>query len=184
MIKKYTSYCYATDFEDVKANDFQYGNNESNWIIYRLADVYLMKAEALAELGDIAGAVDMVSYTYDRAHPDLETGSLKAQYPASTSATDNSLIWFSMSVSVNSFLKAKRYFDIVRRARREGSVTALVNTYLLRKYVAMSLNQTTVLSKINDIDAIYMPIHQDELRLNSLLEQNAFYKTSEDISKN
>ena len=80
--------------------------------------------------------------------------------------------------------EGKRYFDIVRRARREGSVTALVNTYLLRKYVAMSLNQTTVLSKINDIDAIYMPIHQDELRLNSLLEQNAFYKTSEDISKN
>ena len=39
MIKKYTSYCYATDFEDVKANDFQYGNHESNWIMYRLADV-------------------------------------------------------------------------------------------------------------------------------------------------
>ena len=50
-----------------------------------MADAYLMKAEALVELGDIAGAVDMVSYTYDRAHPDLETGSLKAQYPASTS---------------------------------------------------------------------------------------------------
>ena len=183
MIKKYTSYCYATDFEDVKANDFQYGNNESNWIIYRLADVYLMKAEALAELGDIAGAVDMVSYTYDRAHPDLETGSLKAQYPASTSQSVIRDLVFDERQREFLF-EGKRYFDIVRRARREGSVTALVNTYLLRKYVAMSLNQTTVLSKINDIDAIYMPIHQDELRLNSLLEQNAFYKTSEDISKN
>lgn len=183
MIKKYTSYCYATDFEDVKANDFQYGNNESNWIIYRLADVYLMKAEALVELGDIAGAVDMVSYTYDRAHPDLETGSLKAQYPASTSQSVIRDLVFDERQREFLF-EGKRYFDIVRRARREGSVTALVNTYLLRKYVAMSLNQTTVLSKINDIDAIYMPIHQDELRLNSLLEQNAFYKTSEDISKN
>ena len=54
----------------------------------------------------------------------------------------------------------------------------------VRKYVAMSLNQSTILSKINDINAIYMPIHQDELRLNPLLEQNPFYKTSDDISKN
>ena len=159
-MEKYTSYCYATDFEDVKANDFQYGNNESNWIIYRLADVYLMKAEALAELGDIAGAVDMVSYTYDRAHPDLETGSLKAQYPASTSQSVIRDLVFDERQREFLF-EGKRYFDIVRRARREGSVTALVNTYLLRKYVAMSLNQTTVLSKINDIDAIYMPIRMN-----------------------
>ena len=145
-----------------------------------MADVYLMKAEALVELGDIAGAVDMVSYTYDRAHPDLETGSLKAKYPASTSQSVIRDLVFDERQREFLF-EGKRYFDI---ARREGSVTALVNTYLLRKYVAMSLNQTTVLSKINDIDAIYMPIHQDELRLNSLLEQNAFYKTSEDISKN
>ena len=183
MIKKYTSYCYATDFEEVKSNNFQYGNNESNWIVYRLADVYLMKAEALVELGDIAGAVDMVSYTYDRAHPDLESGSLKVQYPASTPQSAVRDLVFDERQREFLF-EGKRYFDIVRRARREGNVTALVNTYLLRKYVAMSLNQSTVLSKINDKEAIYMPIHQDELRLNSLLEQNAFYKTSDDISKN
>ena len=142
-----------------------------------------MKAEALAEIGGAANleeAVDLVSYTYDRAHPDLEEGSLKGKY---TNQSEVRNLVFDERQREFLF-EGKRYFDIVRRARREGSVTALVNTYLLRKYVAMSLNQTTVLSKINDIDAIYMPIHQDELRLNSLLEQNAFYKTSEDISKN
>lgn len=42
-----------------------------------------MKAEALAEIGgaaDLEEAVDLVSYTYDRAHPDLEEGSLKGKY--------------------------------------------------------------------------------------------------------
>lgn len=183
LIKKYTSYCYATNFEDVDAADFLYGNSEANWIIYRLADVYLMKAEALAEQGRVGDAVDMVSYTYDRAHPDLEPGSLKEEYPATSSAT--AVLDLVFDERQREFLfEGKRYFDIVRRARREESVTALVNNYLLRKYVAMSLNQSTILSKINDINAIYMPIHQDELRLNPLLEQNPFYKTSDDISKN
>ena len=112
---------------------------------------------------------------------------LRKQFLAHVAQTSPSPMLVEVARAEGSFFytpEGKRYFDIVRRARREGSVTALVNTYLLRKYVAMSLNQTTVLSKINDIDAIYMPIHQDELRLNSLLEQNAFYKTSEDISKN
>ena len=161
----------------------EHGNSEANWIIYRLADVYLMKAEALAEQGRVGDAVDMVSYTYDRAHPDLEPGSLKEEYPATSSAT--AVLDLVFDERQREFLfEGKRYFDIVRRARREESVTALVNNYLLRKYVAMSLNQSTILSKINDINAIYMPIHQDELRLNPLLEQNPFYKTSDDISKN
>jgi hypothetical protein len=55
---------------------------------------------------------------------------------------------------------------------------------LLAKYVSMSLDQTTVFSKLNDPDAIYFPINQDELKLNTLLHQNRFYETSSDIVKN
>ena len=183
MIKKYTSYCYATNFENVNSSNFSYGNSEANWIIYRLADVYLMKAEALVEQGDISGAVAMVSYTYDRAHPELEPGSLEEEYPATSSITAVRNLVFDERQREFLF-EGKRYFDIVRRAEREGNVSELINNYLLRKYVAMSLSQSTVLSKINDSRAIYMPINQDELRLNPLLEQNSFYETSDDISKN
>ncbi len=66
----------------MKTPIFGYGDGSNNWIIYRLPDVYLMKAEALAEIGGAANleeAVDLVSYTYDRAHPDLEEGSLKGK---------------------------------------------------------------------------------------------------------
>ena len=47
----------------------------------------------------------------------------------------------------------------------------------------MNIDRNTVMSKLNDVDAIYMPIHDDELRVNTLLEQNRFYKISSDISK-
>lgn len=38
-------------------------------------------------------------------------------------------------------------------------------------------------SKLSDIEAFYLPINQDELKLNTLLKQNRFYMTSSDISK-
>lgn len=55
---------------------------------------------------------------------------------------------------------------------------------LMRKYTSMSLDETTVRSKLDDKDAIYLPIHEEELRVNPLLVQNRFYMASEDISKN
>ena len=54
----------------------------------------------------------------------------------------------------------------------------------MRKYTSMSLDETTVRSKLDDKDAIYFPIHEEELRVNPLLVQNRFYMASEDISKN
>ena len=50
-IKKYVAYCSAQDYENPI---FGYGDGSNNWIIYRLPDVYLMKAEALAEIGGAA----------------------------------------------------------------------------------------------------------------------------------
>ena len=179
-IKKYVAYCSAQDYENPI---FGYGDGSNNWIIYRLPDVYLMKAEALAEIGGAANleeAVDLVSYTYDRAHPDLEEGSLKGKY---TNQSEVRNLVFDERQREFLF-EGKRYFDLVRRMRREGSPTNIVNTYLMRKYTSMSLDETTVRSKLDDKDAIYLPIHEEELRVNPLLVQNRFYMASEDISKN
>lgn len=179
-IMKYVAACYSNDYNNVSYNNFSYGSSTNNWIIYRLADAYLMKAEALAEQGDLTGAVEMVSYTYDRAHPDLDEGSLVGQYNTQSAVRD--LVFDERQ---REFLfEGKRYFDLVRRMRRDGSVSEIISNYILRKYLAMSLSQNTILSKINDRDAIYMPVYETELRLNPLLEQNRFYETSEDISRN
>lgn len=175
---------YSTNYENIGFGNFtSYNNGQDNWIIYRLADVYLMKAEALVEDGDASGAVDMLSYTYDRAHPNLDPGTLKEQYGTSPVTTVRDLV---LDERQREFLfEGKRYFDLVRRILREGTATNVINNYILRKYTSgMGLSQSTVMSKINDVNSIFMPIHQDELRLNHLLNQNPFYEISDDISKN
>lgn len=182
LIKKYIANRTNTNASTVKESDFVYGTGDNNWIIYRLPDIYLMKAEALAELGgtdNLTQAVALVSKTYDRANPDLEPNSLEGKY--TTQEQVRNLVFDEKQ---REFLfEGKRYFDMVRRMRRQGSPTEIINTYLINKYIAMNLDQTTVMSKLNDVDAIYMPIHQDELRLNRLLKQNRFYMVSSDITK-
>lgn len=183
MIKKYIAYRSNTNNETVRESDFTYGDATNNWIVYRLPDIYLMKAEALAELGgeaNLAEAVSMVSKTYDRANPDLEPGTLIGQY--SSQEQVRSLVFNERQ---REFLfEGKRYFDLVRRMRREGTPTQVITNYLINKYVAMNLDRNTVMSKLNDVDAIYMPINSEELRVNTLLKQNRFYEISSDISKN
>lgn len=182
LIKKYVARLVNTSATTIRNNDFAFGNATNNWIIYRLADVILMRAEALAELGgqdNLDEAVQLVSRTYDRANPNLPEGSLIGQF-----ASQEQVRNLVLDERQREFLyEGKRYFDLMRRMRREGSPTQVINSYLITKYIAQNLDRSTVMSKLNDIDAIYMPIHDDELRVNLLLEQNRFYKTSSDIIK-
>lgn len=183
LIKKYVAQRNAaTTTTPIKATDFSWGDGTCNWILYRLPDIYLMKAEALVERGgsdDIAEAVSLVSLTYDRANPDLDPNTLQGTYNQHTARE------LVMDERQREFLfEGKRYFDLVRLMRRQGGTQEVVTTYLITKYVTMSLDQSTVMSKINDPDAIYMPISEHELRLNPLLVQNRFYQTSTDIVRN
>ena len=79
--------------------------------------------------------------------------------------------------------EGKRYYDIIRRINRDRSqFRNIVNTYLVPKY--SSLDQSTVTSKLSEMNALYMPIKDTELRSNKLLRQNPFYKVSSSIEKN
>lgn len=181
LIKKYVANRYSTS-TTVKESDFLFGQGTNNWILYRLPDIYLMKAEALAERGstaDLELAVELVSKTYDRAHPEKEPGSLIGQYVSQGEVRD--LVFDERQREF--MFEGKRYFDLVRRMRREGSPVNIVDRYLQAKYVEMKLDWTTVETNLKDADAIYMPIHRDELLVNRLLKQNRFYETSSDISK-
>lgn len=182
-IMKYVAYRSTEKKENLTlGTDLSYYGFIFNWILYRLPDVYLMKAEALAEKGDAASleeAVRLVSKTYDRANADLEVGSLTGNY--TTQEAVRNLVFDERQ---REFLfEGKRYFDLVRRVRREGSaqIANIINNYLIKKYTTE--DATTVMSKLNDPDAFYMPINEKELRLNTLLVQNRFYDVSSDITK-
>ena len=181
-IKKYIA--LRTNMTSITAReaDFQWGDANCNWILYRLPDIYLMKAEALAELGSydqMQEAVRLCGLTYDRANPDLEAGSLIRTYTNQEEVRN-----LVLAERQREFLfEGKRYFDLVRRMRREGTPTQVLETYLRKKYEEIVSMWSDIRPKLNDVDAIYMPINSDELRANTLLKQNRFYETSSDITR-
>ena len=73
--------------------------------------------------------------------------------------------------------EGKRWFDLVRKARREGSNGAML-TLATRKYT----NPGSVRSKWIKPDMLYLPIHKNELKVNPLLVQNPEYETDETIT--
>ena len=180
-IRKYVAYRRESTSTQVAAADYVTNQNTQPWIVYRLADVYLMMAEALVERngsGDLEQAIQMVGYTYDRANPSRGTGSLS---PASYNSQElmRDLVFDERQREF--MFEGKRYFDLLRRIRHTDDLSNVVSTYLLRKYE--SLDQATVLTRLNTLNALYMPIHRDELKVNKLLKQNPFYDTSSDIVK-
>ena len=69
--------------------------------------------------------------------------------------------------------EGKRWFDLVRLARRDGNNTRLI-TYAIKKYTE---NQSALRKKMNSPYSNYFPYSKDELNANSLLKQNPAYNT-------
>ncbi|MBD5358925.1 MAG: RagB/SusD family nutrient uptake outer membrane protein [Bacteroides sp.] len=161
-------------------NDYEfYSTFERNWILYRLPDIYLMKAEALAEQGsNLEEAFRLATLTYDRANPGLGATSLNYAEYASQTAVLN----FIFDERQREFMfEGKRYFDILRRiSHHRTDFRNIVSSYLQPKYA--DLDQSTVASKLSAYDALFMPINSTEMRANLLLKQNPFYETSSDIN--
>lgn len=180
-IMKYIAYRSKIQ-ENVTPNDYQYQDEASNWIFYRLSDIYLMKAEALVERNnddDLKTSLSLVSRVYDRAHPSKEAGSLSpSQYNNQESMRN-----LVLDERQREFIfEGKRYYDLLRIVRRDNSTNNVLSAYLLRKYAG--LDQSTVISKLNDVNAFYFPISKEEIKINKKLKQNPFYETSSSIVSN
>lgn len=182
-IKKFVSYRRENDIpSQIRESDYNdIGDNagNANWILYRLADVYLMKAEALTEQNkNLTEAFELVKYVYDRANsaaPEGLSGSYSNQEAMRQLVLDERQREF--------MFEGKRYFDLLRAIKHDPSrLQTIISTYLKPKYV--SLDQATVSSKLKDIDALYMPIKDSELKANHQLKQNPFYEVSTDIGVN
>ena len=180
-IKKYLA--YRNDLNTVNVRESDYINVDggiSNWILYRLPDVMLMKAEALVEMNSqLETAFDLVSTVYNRANPEA-IGTLDfAAY--STQDRMRDLVFEERQREL--LFEGKRYFDLLRRINRNREqFQNIVGTYLVPKY--SQLDQSTVTSKLSEFNALYMPIKDTELQSNKLLVQNPFYTVSSSIEKN
>lgn len=151
----------------------------SNWIFYRLSDIMLMKAEALIERSeaDWPEAFKLINNVYKRANniaPETTTGSLTYETYSISKEKMEDLLFEERH---REFLfEGKRWYDLVRLARRDGKTERLVSC-AIRKY-RQDINVIKI--KLTDPNYIYFPYAKSELKANPLLQQNPAFDKGED----
>jgi hypothetical protein len=139
---------------------------DQNSLIYRLAEIYLMKAEAFIMQGKFSDAEALIKKIRDRA-------GMQSQMP--TLSTESEALDVLLAERNREFVaEGKNWFDILRIAQRDNYKykEKLINQLLI---LADSKNQAIMKAKLADVNSYYLPIHTDELKYNKLLIQNPYY---------
>lgn len=160
------------------------GNFNSNWIVYRLSDVLLMKAEAITRLEapteeQLQEAFSLVTMILYRSNPTVTSESDKLKF--SDYSTPDLLFNLVMRERRREFFgEGKRWFDLVRLAEYDGKTTNML-TLLLTKYAT---NTNAVKAKLSSMNSLYGPVYEDELKVNPNLHQNPAWEKEKTISRN
>lgn len=160
------------------------GSFNSNWIIYRLSDVLLMKAEAITrldaptteQLQDAFNCVTMILY---RSNPSVTSDRDKLSF--TDYQEPSQLFDLVMRERRREFFgEGKRWFDLVRMAEHDGTTTNML-TLLLTKYAT---NTNAVRAKLASMNSLYSPVYENELKVNPNLHQNPAWEKEETIERN
>ncbi len=174
-------------------------SNYPSWIFYRLAEVYLMKAEAIVErmnarfdfnedgqliylntaesdvyIAEMRKAHQLVGRIYKRSNRTNTTS------PTFTPATESELVYAERRREL--VFEGKRWFDLFRMARRDNKRTPETPTKGVIDHVKTKMEEGADLlgSRLSSMDAMYWPIYKDELERNSSLVQNPYYVSETD----
>ncbi len=146
------------------------GQRDANWIIYRLADVLLMKAEALVMRGgegDKDAAYAIITQIRERAgyiqHP-----------PMPDNLSDAIDLVLDERLRELCF-EGKRWFDLVRVAvRNDGEYKSKLVTLLLQNVAAK--DRPLYEAKLQNTYGYYLPINEDDMAASGgILVQNPYY---------
>jgi len=136
-----------------------------NWIVYRYADILLMKAEALSQMNQFQEAGDILNEIRIRA------GLLSILIPNNPTAYEDAIL---DERARELAYEGKRWFDLMRLGRR--------NNYARRsKLIEVIISnapptQKRILSaKLTNPLGWYLPIFEDEIERNKNLVQNPYY---------
>ena len=166
-----------------------------NWIVYRISDVMLMKAEALALRNGNDGEDDkearaLVKAVYNRSQMGYVASN--NSIVGEVSRADYFETLFDKTTTLNLVLderqrelafEGKRWYDLVRVALRDNSTSSQIFTrFINNKYEGSSTEQYA--SKMATIDHLFFPIAKRELDTHSGLVQNEAYKTEDKVEKN
>ena len=162
----------------------------ANWPVYRLADVMLLKAEAIARKflvmnTDVAASTDentdgalvnegfkLVNALFKRSNPalraDNSNGSeyrcdrLKNDYAtAGTAKKASDLLTLVYNERQREFVgEGKRWFDIVRQAEFTNDAQTTLTTYITLP--------TATRNRLKQLWSLYNPINTDEMKINGV----------------
>ncbi|MBQ8594170.1 MAG: RagB/SusD family nutrient uptake outer membrane protein [Bacteroidaceae bacterium] len=147
---------------------------DANFILYRVAEIILIKAEALIMSGTIGStewetAIGLMNQIRERA-------MLPALELAADQTDELSLLQALLNEREMEFLgEGKRWYDLLRFARKSNY------SKYREEFVDMVLEGNTtnksewIQSVLQSNDALYMPIPQSEIDVNPLLIQNPYY---------
>lgn len=168
------------NYSDLKLSDSRRSDADANWIIYRMSDVILMKAEAEIERGeaDFMDAFLLINRLNKRA-----LGITSASASGDTLKADayigskSEMVELLLAERQREFLfEGKRWFDLVRVSRREGN-TMRLSSHASQKYLT---DKNVIRIKLSDPNYIYYPYAKSELKVNPLLKQNPAFNKGED----
>lgn len=144
-------------------------SDDPNFIVYRLPDIMLMRAEALIHLSEQQKAEAGVLINEVRKRARIDTlDFLNANTPIDIF---NQVILKERAMELA--MEGKRWFDLVRFATNENQPDILISRVVNSRLVA---NRAQVRSRIIDPRSWYLPILRDELAKNPNLVQNPYYQ--------
>ena len=150
-------------------------SSNANWPVYRLTDVMLIKAEALARSNtNLQEGFRLVNEIFARCNPalgssnntesdyeenaDLQCDRLNDNYYSGKSASDLLTLLYNER-QLEFFAEGKRWFDLVRQAEADNSTeTAL-------EWMAAS---TSLQNRLRSLYSMYNPIYYSELDANGV----------------
>ncbi len=190
-VRKYVAYQGKGKAEADKREENQ--TLKSNWIIYRLTDVMLMEAEALLAIdgeGNKQAAFDLIKAVNERA---LTTTGYSLNLNTYTDKMDQLLL---QERARELCFEGKRWFDLMRynyrlmpdgavdltktlaQIQEEGGTFASNTSEFLSLALNKYANANAMQTKMPTEPYLYMPINEDEVKVNSLLKQNPVYKST------
>ena len=171
-----------------------YTNNQnaSNWVIYRLTDIMLLKAEALSQKLMEGSDEELVAYNkpiLDEAFSlvnavnkrsvcqtmaQLRDTLVRTDYNSKTAMED--LVYKERQREL--MFEGKRWYDLVRLSQRLGNTIDITKAALDKAQTSTEL----ISNKLKRMEAIYWPYYYEEVKVNKNLVQNPAFNSGEDTN--
>lgn len=143
----------------------------AHWPVYRYADVLLMKAEALNQLGgrgtEALGLVNKIRF---------RANALAATNTNPDPANQYDMTDYILAERAREFsFEGKRWYDVLRNAKRNKYARLDILLNMVARSVPGARQQTAI-NKYRNYDSHYFPINNNEILSDPNLIQNAYYK--------